>query len=204
MKIPALAMFSRYGDIVHVDTRGVQVPSCLCALPDASPRRMDPNGRVYVLIDPRSGDIRYVGETSDPVARLRAHSSVTTKRCARRDWVESLRHDFLCPVMFVVGRGGRPEEAVALAHVLATGADVLNSGGGNEMIRARAIKVSDAAQGELQCFAESIRSIGWEDAIRKALPPREAFLAALDARLVELSFDSTARRNIDGYRWQNA
>lgn len=203
MNIPGRAMFSRYGSVWGVDTSAIRVPPCLCTVQGVEPRRIHSWFKVYLLIDPRSGGVRYVGQTQDAVARIRSHSSAVTKPSARRDWVESLRAEGLPPVMFVVGVGTIPEESVALAHVLAAGADALNAGA--ELKRARAICVGAAETAEVRCFLAALASVDWVGEIRAVRPVswQRDSLEAMDARLAELAFYDTARRDIHAYRRQN-
>jgi hypothetical protein len=54
---------------------------------------------IYALHDPRTGDVRYVGQTTDPRGRLSSHLHTALKqRPAPRDkWIASLRSMGLAP-----------------------------------------------------------------------------------------------------------
>lgn len=60
---------------------------------------------IYVLIDPRNLEIRYVGKTNNPKERMRAHISPhiymrhNNKKCI---WIEELRSIGLRPTMQVM------------------------------------------------------------------------------------------------------
>lgn len=60
---------------------------------------------IYVLIDPRDLEVRYVGKTNDPKERYRAHISPhiymrnNNKKCI---WIESLKAQDLKPLMQVM------------------------------------------------------------------------------------------------------
>lgn len=66
--------------------------------------------RLYVLVDPRDGAIRYVGLASDQAKRLRDHCKDESDWLKRR-WVLGLRREGLRPVL--VDCGGADEDAEA-------------------------------------------------------------------------------------------
>lgn len=58
---------------------------------------------IYVLRDPDSGLVRYVGKTRDPAARLDQHRGCSDKtKCHRTRWLARLRREGKAPTMEVV------------------------------------------------------------------------------------------------------
>lgn len=56
---------------------------------------------IYALLDPRTGDIRYIGKTNNPHKRFIRHKNNREKRhCA--DWIASLVREELLPVMRIL------------------------------------------------------------------------------------------------------
>ena len=58
------------------------------------------NWSVYLLVDPRAGAIRYVGQTRYPRDRMIGHISEDTP--ATRMWINGLKRDGLRPEMRIV------------------------------------------------------------------------------------------------------
>lgn len=58
---------------------------------------------VYHLVDPRCHTVRYVGKTSSPKARLRAHiqEAREAQNTEKKRWIASLLADGLEPVMVI-------------------------------------------------------------------------------------------------------
>ncbi len=65
---------------------------------------------VYLLWDPRNGDIRYVGQTKRPERRFWDHRHARTK-CSSHDWELSLIEQGLCCEVSVVEEGLTNDEA---------------------------------------------------------------------------------------------
>lgn len=60
---------------------------------------------IYALIDPRSEEIRYVGQTSkEPKDRLLWHTYRSNRNCHKDRWVRQLRRANLAPRMIIVQR----------------------------------------------------------------------------------------------------
>lgn len=59
---------------------------------------------IYTLADPRSKEVRYVGRTKNPDARLMRHfySGYGHKPNANEVWILELKAEGLCPIMSVV------------------------------------------------------------------------------------------------------
>lgn len=60
---------------------------------------------IYVLIDPRNLEVRYVGKTNDPDNRLRAHvfpHNSVKNRNKKMIWTEELKREGLKPIMQVL------------------------------------------------------------------------------------------------------
>lgn len=90
---------------------------------------------IYVLRDPRTGEIRYVGKASDPATRLKNHRKAAKHhRFHAARWVESLRKLGLSPVMEVIdagcGDGHRAAECAWIAEHLRRGARLTNTSPG--------------------------------------------------------------------------
>lgn len=74
------------------------------------PRQRAPRS-VYILRDPRTGEVRYCGETSDPARRLVAHLSKARRQVergqgdAKEAWLVDLLGLGLRPLLSVVERG---------------------------------------------------------------------------------------------------
>ena len=68
---------------------------------------------VYGLLDPRNGDIRYVGRTNNPKGRLVAHHSSPSARdrthCA--NWKRQMAADGVCCEMAILAKDLSPERA---------------------------------------------------------------------------------------------
>lgn len=77
--------------------------------------------KIYVLVDPRDGAIRYVGKTSKPLdVRLRGHISEARKGSHRGHWILLLKSLGLVPIIRLVteveGDGAQEEIAQIRAH----------------------------------------------------------------------------------------
>ena len=57
---------------------------------------------IYTLTDPRDGAIRYVGETLNPIMRLRLHIAQFKTGRAKDQWIKELEQEKLRPVMNIV------------------------------------------------------------------------------------------------------
>lgn len=62
---------------------------------------MSKTGYVYTLVDPRTGEPRYVGATKYPKRRLSGHKSGATNEDVK-SWIEELESEGFEPEMFVV------------------------------------------------------------------------------------------------------
>lgn len=95
------------------------------------------SGVIYVLIDPRNQEIRYVGQTSDPELRTKAHVVHSqTKKSHRAHWINKLRRLGYSPVFRVVQ--DLPVEHLTHAEVYwisyfrSLGCDLTNQSDGGE------------------------------------------------------------------------
>ena len=90
---------------------------------------------IYVLIDPRSGAVRYVGATNNPRRRLATHKSAPHSYPLIA-WHDELRVLGLSPILLVVDEVGvhevRAAERRLVSRCAKAGADLLNvlPGGG--------------------------------------------------------------------------
>ncbi len=86
--------------VLHASAQGVELP---------------PDQVIYTLVDPRNEEVRYVGQTHDPKARLKRHLRLRREESiypgSRAEWIASLRAVGLRPAMIVV------EEVEAGANV---------------------------------------------------------------------------------------
>lgn len=58
---------------------------------------------IYVLIDPRNDQVRYVGKSKDPVDRYRNHyNSARDKNTHKRNWINNIRKDGLRPELLII------------------------------------------------------------------------------------------------------
>lgn len=72
---------------------------------------------VYALIDPRNGDIKYIGITTNPEERQRAHSSIfrpLSGNSKKVDWIEELRQAKLKPIFKPIDQADTNLEARAI------------------------------------------------------------------------------------------
>lgn len=95
---------------------------------------------VYVLIDPRNGQVRYVGVTSNPKQRLRDHIRTAKKeKHHRATWINSLLSEGLTPVMDIIDETNNEEwqqcEIAWIAHYRGLGYDLVNATDGGEGTR---------------------------------------------------------------------
>jgi hypothetical protein len=93
---------------------------------------------VYVLKDPTTGDVRYVGWTADPEKRLRTHinsSRLHKPKTYKACWIRSLLVRGLQPLMEVVESGfgdPAPAEMRWIAAMRAAGAKLTNATDGGD------------------------------------------------------------------------
>lgn len=58
---------------------------------------------IYVLIDPRTNEIRYVGKTVNPKNRFKAHKCLKAAKGGHlSSWISHLRKLNLCPEMQII------------------------------------------------------------------------------------------------------
>jgi len=93
---------------------------------------------IYILRDPRTNEIRYVGRTNDTAERLRGHISYT-HACPKTTWIAELKAEGKKPIMQVVDSiegtddPKRPGDQVCdlerlwIANMLAIGCHLLNT-----------------------------------------------------------------------------
>lgn len=65
---------------------------------------------IYGLCEPNTGEIRYVGQSTDPRARLANHMSGSAS-AAVRDWLDELGRE---PLLVILGEAGGPKSAAEL------------------------------------------------------------------------------------------
>lgn len=93
---------------------------------------------IYVLKEPDTGEIRYVGKTDDAKKRLRTHIASRTRRCHRVCWIQSLVKRGLGPILEIIDEVLVTEwqawEAAYIQFFLEEGCDLVNSTLGGEGI----------------------------------------------------------------------
>lgn len=87
--------------------------------------------KIYVLEDPRTGAVRYVGKTTNIALRLRQHiNGDATRRTKCSAWVSQLLEEFLIPRVRILqygsGAGFQKAERKWIAHHRAIGSDLTN------------------------------------------------------------------------------
>lgn len=90
---------------------------------------------IYVLRDPISWDVRYVGKTSKPEARFRQHATQTHRsKHYNGYWLKSLRDKGLAPLFEVIdsgiGGGHQAAERAWISEYRKRGARLTNTGAG--------------------------------------------------------------------------
>jgi hypothetical protein len=90
---------------------------------------------LYCLLDPETGEIRYVGKTDEPKARLAAHIR-HSKHNRRGNWIKNLRNRGLVPAMEVLFEVPREEwekyERSYIRIFSEAGCDLINGTEGGE------------------------------------------------------------------------
>jgi hypothetical protein len=84
---------------------------------------------IYVLIDPRTSEVRYVGQTVNPPERLRLHIKDCRSNTKKNAWIRSVLRSNHKPLLLVVDcvRGEAHErEAFWLDHYRKRGAQLTN------------------------------------------------------------------------------
>jgi|ERR1700741_355468 len=86
--------------------------------------------RVYVLVDPRNGEVRYVGQTKSMGIRHASHRAARSGSFHLEDWKVNLsrsgKRPFVYTLCRVVGSQADVAERHAIRHCLARGARLLN------------------------------------------------------------------------------
>jgi len=68
---------------------------------------------IYHLIDPASGSVKYIGKSTNPKARLKAHIAESRERqnTAKKAWINRLLQSGSAPLLIIVA--SYPDEASA-------------------------------------------------------------------------------------------
>lgn len=86
--------------------------------------------RIYVLVDPRNGEVRYVGRTVNAESRYAAHRAKRTASFHVDDWKRHLLQFGWRPLMYTISKVIRSKvelaERHAIRHCLGRGAELLN------------------------------------------------------------------------------
>lgn len=100
---------------------------------------------IYVLKDPRTDDVRYVGFTYDTGKRLKSHTNHAKYFKTHKDrWIQSLQKDGVNPVMTIIDRGFGEWKSVEQFWVLHY-----------RMQCARLTNSTDGGDGGLRCSPET-------------------------------------------------
>jgi len=90
---------------------------------------------IYGLVDPRNGEIRYIGKTDNPPERLRGHQK-DKKITKKRSWIVSLRRKGLKPVLVILQKVSkekwREAERFQISFFRQRGFDLTNSTDGGD------------------------------------------------------------------------
>lgn len=85
---------------------------------------------IYVLKDPSTSEVRYVGQTRDPLSRLKSHCFGDDKNIQKDAWVDELKLNGQTPVMEVVDtvtvETANDSEKKWIARFINSGASLLN------------------------------------------------------------------------------
>lgn len=61
------------------------------------------NTFIYILIDPRNDQVRYVGKANNTKQRLKNHCNPARYRCTHKfNWIKSLRKENLKPILIII------------------------------------------------------------------------------------------------------
>lgn len=108
---------------------------------------------IYALCEPVSGEVRYIGKSANPVARLANHRAGGCKKVVA--WIAQLAADGLAPKLCVLeavqpGQDASARERLAIGRHCAGGARLLNSDGtaAGRGPRARALAPSNQGAAE--------------------------------------------------------
>lgn len=87
---------------------------------------------IYILVDPRDGQVRYVGKFNDPQLRLRAHVSRCNMSSSHLyNWISVLKRLLLRPQLFIVEHAPKTQwqdrERYWIAFFRSQGADLTNT-----------------------------------------------------------------------------
>jgi hypothetical protein len=145
---------------------------------------------IYVLIDPRTGEVRYVGKSNDPIRRLQGHlqSARADKPWGVCRWIRDLAAVGLTPGVVVIDQVSadewEPAEVEWIAHFRSAGARLTNTApGGLGGFSPEAIEKAHAAKRGVAASLEtrakmSAAKLGVKkspehvEAVRKALTGR--------------------------------
>lgn len=86
---------------------------------------------IYVLIDPRDTEVRYIGQTLSPSSRIRNHKKISSKHDGLGIWIKELKAAGFSPEMKIVATATREtcyqEERGFILKYLLSGQRLFNS-----------------------------------------------------------------------------
>lgn len=150
---------------------------------------------IYVLADPDTGDVRYVGQTKTPRRRLWLHRSASNNRSSRRlpSWIRRLLAQGKRPLMLEVELTTEPNAAEVrwIAEYKRRGADLLNMNEGGQTLehclRAPTAIRKGTRQGiahrvmiDLKRGVNELNRLGYPDAAQRVEAKRQAAQAAIN------------------------
>lgn len=154
---------------------------------------------VYGLIDPRSGELRYVGKSTTGMVRPRKHGQPGTLKWNRGHsgaWLRSLARDGLAPEIIELERAATRSDLAAaeqfqIAYWRFVGADLTNLTIGGEGASGR--RVDAALRAKLSAAARRTLAVSPESRTRAAasLKARHANDPAMKARFVARCLSAT-------------
>lgn len=105
-----------------------------------TPILAEPIVHIYALLDPESGDVRYIGKSIRPERRLSDHLTQTPTACHRSHWLESLKSRNLKPDLVILesSRGNWPWQAAErwwIRHGRSIGWRLTNNTSGGDGVR---------------------------------------------------------------------
>jgi hypothetical protein len=93
---------------------------------------------IYALLDPITGEIRYIGGTNNPKRRKRDHKTRLNENTHKVAWIKKLKSLGMCPTFFVIEETSiecwEVREQTYITELKALGFDLTNStkgGSGN-------------------------------------------------------------------------
>ena len=139
----------------------------LARMLDDMPLRGEDETYIYGLIDPRDGQLRYVGKANDPEHRLYMHMA-EKYRCHRTAWIAGLKSNGLAPELCIIAVVADTEweaqERYYIAYYRGLGCDLVNGTDGGDGLHNPTAevrqKISKANKGRIHIHSpETLRKL---------------------------------------------